>query len=89
LDQTNIEISVLSPLTRVWSTDEIQVGRDGLLIHLGARSGLLLPQVAEENGWDTQEYLRALCFKAQLHENAWKGSELYRFTAQVFGEADE
>jgi len=88
LEETTIEISVLSPLTRVWNVNEIQVGRDGLFIHLGGRSGLLLPQVAAENGWDTDEFLRAVCRKAGLPEDAWPGSDLYRFRAQVFGEEE-
>jgi len=89
LEETTIEISVLSPLTRVWNASEIQVGRDGLFIHLGGRSGLLLPQVAAENGWDTDEFLRAVCRKAGLPEDAWQGSDLYRFSAQVFGEEND
>jgi len=86
LDETTIEISVLSPFTRVWNTSQIQMGRDGLFIYQEGRSGLLLPQVAVENGWDTDEFLRALCQKAGLPEEAWQRGDLYRFTAQVFGE---
>ena len=89
LEETTIEISVLSPLTRVWNANEIQVGRDGLFIHLGGRSGLLLPQVAAEEGWDTDEFLRAVCRKAGLPEEAWQEGDLNRFTVQVFGEEND
>jgi AMMECR1 domain-containing protein len=45
--------------------------------------------VATENGWDTEEFLRAVCRKAGLPDDAWPGSDLYRFTAQVFGEEND
>jgi AMMECR1 domain-containing protein len=52
------------------------------------RSGVLLPQVPEEQGWDKDDYLKAICRKAGLPEKTWEkeGAELYRFTAQVFSE---
>jgi AmmeMemoRadiSam system protein B/AmmeMemoRadiSam system protein A len=87
LEDTRIEISVLSPLRYVHDAEEIRVGRDGLYITLGSDSGLLLPQVPVEQGWDRAEFLRQICFKAGLTADAWKeGALLYRFGAQVFGE---
>ncbi len=81
-----IEISVLSPLMRVHDISEIEVGRDGLMIKLDSRSGLLLPQVAVENKWDTTEFLEQTCLKAGLPMKAYtdKDVEIYRFTAEVF-----
>jgi AmmeMemoRadiSam system protein A len=52
LEQVAIEISVLTPMQRVTSPDEVVVGTHGLLIERGQRRGLLLPQVASERGWD-------------------------------------
>ena len=49
----------------------IEVGRDGLIIELFGRSGLLLPQVPVEWGWDETEYLDHLCMKAGLPSGAW------------------
>jgi len=83
-----LEISVMSPFMKVSSIDEIEVGRDGLYLSYMGRSGVLLPQVPEEQGWDRDEYLKGIYRKAGLPEKTWEksGAELYRFTAQVFSE---
>jgi len=87
LPRVTIEISVMSPLRVVADPSEIQVGRDGLVIRKGGRSGLLLPQVAVENGWDREQFLMQTCLKAGLPTDAWKeGAEIFAFSAQVFGE---
>ncbi|MDD5427462.1 MAG: AmmeMemoRadiSam system protein B [candidate division Zixibacteria bacterium] len=85
-DRLDFEISVLSPLERVREISEIKVGRDGLMIKLGMHSGLLLPQVAAEYGWDVIEFLEQTCLKAGLSKNSFKDkfAELYKFTADVF-----
>jgi AmmeMemoRadiSam system protein B/AmmeMemoRadiSam system protein A len=89
LKDIHIEISVLFPMQYVNAVDEIEVGRDGLYITLGPYSGVLLPQVATEQGWDRDEFLRNVCLKAGLPTDAWqKDAILYRFAAQVFGEDD-
>ncbi len=82
-----IEISVLSPLKECHNLNEIKVGRDGLYIQKGFYSGLLLPQVATEWGWDREQFLEAVCHKAGLPGDCYKtGAKLYTFTAQVFHE---
>jgi AmmeMemoRadiSam system protein B/AmmeMemoRadiSam system protein A len=82
-----IEISVMSPLRSVTDPSEIQIGRDGLVIRQGVKSGLLLPQVASEPGWGRDEFLGHACMKANLPADAWKkGAEIYAFSAHVFGE---
>ncbi len=87
LDNFEIDISVLSPLERITSVDEIIVGTHGIYIVKGNYRGVLLPQVASEYGWDRDEFLRHTCIKAGLPENAWQGEcELYIFSALVFGE---
>lgn len=80
------EISVLSPLVRVKRFSEIKVGRDGLMIKLDIHSGLLLPQVATEYGWNTTEFLEQTCLKAGLPKESYKDkyAEIYRFAAEVF-----
>ncbi len=89
LEEISIEISVLSPLKRITTIDEIEVGKHGLVIVAEGRSGLLLPQVASEEGWSRQEFLQAICRKAGLPEDAWQqGAALYTFTAVVFGEEE-
>ena len=86
LPEIEIEISVLSPLEPVEDISQIEVGKHGLLIVKGGHQGVLLPQVATEQGWDRKEFLRGVCRKAGLPEDAWKDAKLYIFTAEVFGE---
>ncbi|MCX7678594.1 MAG: AmmeMemoRadiSam system protein B [Spirochaetes bacterium] len=86
-DQIEIEISILSEPVEVHSIDEIVIGRDGLIIEKDGHMGLLLPQVAVEQGWSKEEFLLWLCRKANLPDNAWRmGARIYRFQALVFGE---
>lgn len=87
LEQITIEISVLSPVKRVTSTQGIEVGRHGVVIVAEGTNALLLPQVASEEGWSREEFLEAASRKAGLPEDAWRqGAALYTFTAIVFGE---
>lgn len=90
LDEIDIEISVLSPLRKIKSIAEIEVGRHGLYISRGFRSGVLLPQVATEYNWDRETFLVHTCLKAGLPEDAWKDSatRIEVFSAEVFGEKD-
>ncbi len=83
----DIEISVLSPLEKLSGPETVEVGLHGLYIVSGFSSGLLLPQVPTEQGWDRETFLENLCLKAGLERDAYlRGAELYGFTAQVFGE---
>ncbi len=86
LDEIDIEISVLTPMRRISDPSEIEIGKHGLLVRRGFRSGLLLPQVASEHGWDREEFLGWTCRKAGLSEKAWKDKdvETYIFSADVF-----
>jgi MEMO1 family protein len=89
LKDIEIEISVLSPLKKVDSANEIELGKHGVLVRKGYQSGVFLPQVATETGWSKEEFLNNLCVhKAGLAQDAWKdkNTELYIFTAEVFSE---
>lgn len=87
LEDFELEISVLSPLAKASSVDEIQVGVHGIYIIKGSSRGVLLPQVATDYGWDRDQFLRHTCMKAGLSENAWQGEcDIYIFSALVFGE---
>jgi len=90
LKDIEIEISVLSPFEKIKSLDEIVVGRDGLMIQKGFYSGLLLPQVPTEYGWDKKTYLEHLCLKAGLPPTAYNDKDviIYKFTALVFSEKE-
>jgi MEMO1 family protein len=83
LKDIEVEVSILSPLLPLKDTRNIQVGRHGLVIRKGAQSGILLPQVASEFGWDRDTLLEMVCLKAGLPKNAWKDAELHIFTAEV------
>ncbi len=70
--------------------DHIKIGRDGLILTCRKGSGLLLPQVAKEFGWDIEEYLLNLCQKAGTTPDAWvlPDSKLYKFEAQIYRESE-
>jgi len=91
LKNIQLEISVLSPLERVASADNIELGKHGVLVRKGIQTGVFLPQVATETGWSKEEFLNNLCSqKAGLPANAWKDKscELYVFNAEVFSEKE-
>jgi AmmeMemoRadiSam system protein B/AmmeMemoRadiSam system protein A len=85
-ERIQIEISVLSTLEIVRKPSDIKIGRDGLMIKLNGHSGLLLPQVATEHGWDVVEFLEQTCLKAGLpkHSHKDRSAEIYKFSAEVF-----
>ncbi len=82
----DIEISVLTPLRRVGDPSLVSCGRDGALLEIAGRSGLLLPQVAVEHEWSTEQFLAALARKSLLGPRAWLDprARLSVFEAQVF-----
>ncbi len=87
LPKLNIEISVLTPLKKISSIDEIKLGRDGIYIRKGERSGTFLPEVADETGWTKEEFLgHCAQDKAGIGWDGWKDAEIYTYTAVVFRE---
>jgi AmmeMemoRadiSam system protein A len=87
LDRTGIEVSILGGWKEIRGPEEIEVGRHGLMITLGGRRGLLLPQVAVEQRWNAGTFLEEVCVKAHLPRNAWSsGATVQAFTAEVFGD---
>jgi AmmeMemoRadiSam system protein A len=83
---TDVEISVLTPMRKIKDIEEIEVGVSGIYLEKRGYSGLLLPQVATENGWDRKTFLEFACMKAGLSRDAWKSKEtdIYVFSADVF-----
>jgi len=81
-----IELSVLGPRERVLAASAIVIGRDGLYLEAPSARGLLLPQVAVENGWDVPEFIRQVFRKCGLSPMPIDapGIALYRFAAGVF-----
>jgi AmmeMemoRadiSam system protein A len=85
-EDIQIEISVLTPLKKINDVSDIEIGVHGLYIEKGPYSGLLLPQVATENHWDSITFLENTCYKAGLPRDAWKTKDavIYIFSADVF-----
>ena len=65
---------------------EIEIGRDGLIIQKGYARGLLLPQVAPENGFSVEEFLDHTCMKAGISADSWmdESCDVYKFQGQIF-----
>jgi uncharacterized protein len=81
----DLEISVLTPLRKISSIEEIEVGVHGLYIEKNYSRGVLLPQVALEYGWDRETFLNQTSMKAGLDPDGWKeGADIYVFSADVF-----
>jgi AmmeMemoRadiSam system protein A len=89
--RVRIEISVLSPFERITDIRCVVIGVHGIMVRCGHKSGLLLPQVASEQGWDREEFLSHGCRKAGLPADAWRSPEtrIEIFTAAVFSENQE
>lgn len=89
LNELEIEISVLTPMKKIASIDEIQLGRHGIYIRKGTRSGTFLPQVAMETGWTKEEFLgHCAQDKAGIGWEGWKDADLYVYEALVFSEKE-
>jgi hypothetical protein len=87
LKELEVSVTVLGPMMPVDDPSRIEVGRHGLMIVRGRNSGLLLPQVPVEWGWDRATFLEQVCHKAGLPGDAWKsGSLLMSFEGQVYPE---
>jgi MEMO1 family protein len=88
LSLLKIEISVLSVPERIMDWRSIRLGKHGVIVRKGFQSGVFLPQVATETGWDLEEFLSQLCCqKAGLPPDAYKNDRevtIQAFTAEVF-----
>jgi AmmeMemoRadiSam system protein A len=82
-----LELSVLTPLAPIDPKDVV-IGTHGLVVRARGRSGLLLPQVATERGWDAETFLAATCRKAGLPPDEWRRPDAHvlAFSADVYEE---
>ena len=95
LDKIHLEVSVLTKPTLIevenpsQYLETVNVGQDGLIVELGTYRGLLLPQVATEWNWSTEEFLSNTCMKAGLSSDCWLNEDvkIYRFASQIFEES--
>jgi MEMO1 family protein len=87
LNDIEIEISVLSPMHKIDSISQVEIGKHGIYLKNGYRSGTLLPQVASENNWNAEEFVKyCAVYKAGIEESEIKNSELFVYEAIVFQE---
>ena len=94
LDNITFEVTVLTPPMEIDVSDpieylsKIKVGRDGLIIRHSSYSGLLLPQVPVEYGWNVEEFLQHTCEKAGLARDTWKNEsvKIEKFEGIIFKE---
>ncbi|OSS41926.1 putative ACR [Desulfurella amilsii] len=94
LDNIVFEVTILSPMILLDQNkpfeEQIEIGRDGLLVTCDTygKSGLLLPQVAVEWGFDKKKFLKEVCRKASLNDNCIndRNCKFYRFESQIFKE---
>ncbi len=94
LQRIVVEVSVLTPPTliqvkeRKMLANEIEVGRDGLIVERTWHKGLLLPQVPVDWHWDCEEFLCQCCMKAGLQPDTWllPDCKVYKFQALIFRE---
>jgi AmmeMemoRadiSam system protein B/AmmeMemoRadiSam system protein A len=87
LEFLNIEISVLTPMRKINSVDEFELGRHGIYMFKEGKSGTFLPQVAQSTGWNREEFLEhCAADKAGIGPDGWKTADLYVYEAIVFGE---
>ena len=94
LEKITFEITVLTTPKEIIVSDpqeylsKIKVGRDGLIVKSGFNSGLLLPQVPKEYGWNEEQFLEHTCMKAGLSKDKWKDSntKILKFEGIIFKE---
>jgi len=75
VDGLQISLSVLTPPRVIADPSEVEVGRHGLIVARGQQRGVLLPEVAVDQGWDRETLLSATCRKAGLPLDAWRDPE--------------
>ena len=96
LDSLIFEVSILTEPKQIKAktssgiSKQIKIGRDGLMVQYGYRSGLILPNVAVEKGWNAETSLNNLCVNAGLAEHTWRvhGVSIFKFSTQVFREKE-
>ncbi|MHB8960076.1 MAG: AmmeMemoRadiSam system protein A [Candidatus Limnocylindrales bacterium] len=75
LPRLRIDVSVLGPMVPLADPLSWRLGTDGIVVQLGSRRGLLLPEVAAENGLDRTAMLDIATRKAGLPKDAWRHPE--------------
>ena len=89
LREIEIEISVLTPMKKISSIDEIEIGRHGIYIKKGYQTGTFLPQVADKTGWSVEDFLgRCARDKAHIGWDGWRDADLFTYETLKFTESE-
>jgi|YNPMSStandDraft_1061717.scaffolds.fasta_scaffold00023_39 AmmeMemoRadiSam system protein A len=83
-----VEVTILSPFEKIENFYDFQLGKEGLYLKYKYYSGLFLPQVATEQGWSKEEFLKNLTYKAGLYPEILqkKETEIYKFSGYIISE---
>ena len=85
MSEITVEISILEKPRVVDTPNDVVPGVHGVIVSVGDRQGVLLPQAAAESGWGRDALLGHACRKAGLAVDAWKkGATIQVFEAQVY-----
>ncbi len=92
----SVEVTILTVPERLEAEpakrpEQVVVGKHGLIVRGMGTSGLLLPQVATDYGWDAKTFLDHTCMKAGLSSGCWtsRNVEILTFEGQIFSEHPE
>jgi AmmeMemoRadiSam system protein B/AmmeMemoRadiSam system protein A len=90
IPELSIEISVLTPMQRINSDEELVLGKHGIFMKKEGRQGTFLPQVATETGWTKEEFLgHCARDKASIGWDGWRSAELYVYETIIFEEPEK
>jgi AmmeMemoRadiSam system protein A len=87
LPRLHLDVSILGPMLPLADPLAWRLGTDGIVVQLGGRRGLLLPEVAEENGLERVAMLDIATRKAGLPSGAWRSpaAQVFAFRTDRFG----
>lgn len=80
LPTLRIEHSVLTT-PQAATAERIRIGTDGVILTVGSRRAVFLPEVAAEQGWTIDQTLEALARKGGMSAGAWRRANA---TIEVF-----
>jgi AmmeMemoRadiSam system protein A len=86
LKDLNIEISVLGEPFKMNTLEDLNLGRHGVLVKLGARSGTYLPEVAVDEDWSALDFVTHCAReKAGLSPEECARAEVYLYEVEKIG----
>ncbi len=83
IPEIDIQVSILSPIEDIASTDEFRPGEHGIILEKGRHRSVFLPEVAPEQGWDAEQTLSALSQKAGLSMDGWREGAHFKVFSSV------